>query len=80
LRTSLIVDPPNGKLPDLLPAARARLAARPKRTFEDPETFGLGERCLLGNFGLGGSLASPPMVPSDVIPGYYRIVETPATC
>ncbi len=77
LRTSLIVDPPNGMLPPLLPAARARLAERPKRSFEDPETFGLAERCLLGNFGAsGGSLASPPMVPSQAIPSFYRIVQT----
>jgi hypothetical protein len=78
LRTSLIVDPPAGRLPDLLPSARARIAMRPKRLFEDPETFGLAERCLLGNFGQGGSLASPPMVPSQVIPGYYKIVQTDA--
>jgi hypothetical protein len=78
LRTSLIVDPPGGRLPDLLPAARARLAARPKRSFDDPESLGLAERCLLGNFGLGGSIASPPMVPSEVIPGYYRLVQTDA--
>jgi hypothetical protein len=76
LRTSLIVDPANGRLPEMLPAARTRKANRPKRSFDDPETFGLAERCLLGNFGLGGSLASPPMVPSEVIPGYYRIVQT----
>jgi hypothetical protein len=78
LRTSLIVDPPDGRLPDLLPSAHARIAARPKRSFEDPETFGLAERCLLGNFGLGGSLASPPMLPAAVIPGYYQIVQTDA--
>jgi hypothetical protein len=78
LRTSLIIDPPNGRLPDLLPSATARIAARPKRSFEDPETFGLAERCLVGNFGLGGSLASPPMVPAAVIPGYYEIVQTDA--
>ena len=77
LRTSLIVDPPNGMLPPLLPAAKARLAARPKRSFDDPETLGLAERCLLGNFGAsGGSLASPPMVPSQAIPSFYRIVQT----
>ena len=77
LRTSLIVDPANGMLPPLLPAAQARIADRPKRSFDDPETFGLAERCLLGNFGAsGGSLASPPMVPSEVIPSYYQIVQT----
>ena len=77
LRTSLIVDPPNGMLPPLLPVAQARIADRPKRSFDDPETFGLAERCLLGNFGAsGGSLASPPMVPSAAIPSFYRIVQT----
>jgi hypothetical protein len=76
LRTSLIVDPPTGMLPPLLPAAKARLAARPKRLYEDPETFGLAERCLLGNFGLGGSTASPPMLPSAAAAAYYEIVQT----
>jgi len=76
LRTALIVDPPNGMLPSLLPSAQARIAARPKRLYEDPETFGLAERCLLGNFGLGGSLASPPMLPSVNAAPYYQIVQT----
>ena len=77
LRTSLIVDPANGMLPPLLPAAQARIAEKPNRSFEDPETFGLAERCLLGNFGSsGGSLASPPMWPSAAIPSFYRIVQT----
>jgi hypothetical protein len=75
LRTSLIVDPANGMLPPLLPAVQARIAARPKRNYEDPEVFGLAERCLLGNFGLGGSAASPPMVPSVVAAFYYQIVQ-----
>jgi hypothetical protein len=77
-RTSLIVEPSNGLLPSLLPTAQARVAARPKRSFDDPEVLGLGERCLLANFGAGGSLASPPMVPSPVIPGFYQIVQTEA--
>jgi hypothetical protein len=76
LRTSLIVDPLNGMLPPLLPAAQARIAARPKRLYEDPETFNLAERCLLGNFGLGGSAASPPMLPSAAAASYYEIVQT----
>jgi hypothetical protein len=79
LRTSLIIDPPTGMLPPLLPAAQARIAARPKRTYEGPETFSLGERCLLGNFGLGGSIAAPPMIPSEVIAPYYQIVQTDDT-
>jgi len=78
LRTSLIVDPPNGILPPLLPAAQARLAARPKRSFDDPEALNLAERCLLGNFAPGGSMASPPLLPSPVIPAFYQIVQTDA--
>src|SRR4051794_28476264 len=78
MRTSLIVEPSTGMLPPLLPAAQARLAARPKRSFDDPEVLGLAERCLLGNFGIGGSMASPPMVPSPVFPGVYQIVQTDA--
>ena len=76
LRTSLIIDPVDGMLPPLVPAARARIAARPKRSFDDPEVLGLAERCLLGNFGAGGSMSTPPMVPSDVIPSYFQIVQT----
>lgn len=75
VRTSLIVDPANGLLPPRVPAVAARIAARPKRLFEDPEGFSLAERCLLGMYGLGGSTASPPMVPSEVVPAYYRIVQ-----
>jgi hypothetical protein len=78
-RTSLIVEPASGVLPPLVPSALARVAARPKRSFDDPEVLGLGERCLLGNFGAGGSLASPPLVPSPVIPAYFQIVQTEAS-
>jgi hypothetical protein len=78
LRTSLIVDPQEGVLPALIPAARARVAARPKRSYDDPEVLNLGERCLLGNFGAGGSMASPPMWPSPVIPLYLQILQTDA--
>ncbi len=78
LRTSLIVDPADGLLPPLVPQAQARIAGRPKRSFDDPEGFNLAERCLLGNFGAGGSMASPPLWPSPVIPAYFQIVQTDA--
>lgn len=78
LRTSLLIDPPNGMLPPMVPAAQARIAARPKRSFDDPEVLGLSERCLLGNFGAGGSTASPPMLPSPVIPTFYEIIQNDA--
>ena len=76
LRTSLIVDPPNGLLPPLLPQAQARIAARPKRSFKDPETLTLTERCLVGNPPIGGSAASPPLLPGLVFASYYQIVQT----
>ena len=78
LRTSLIVDPADGMLPPLLPHAQARVAARPKRTFDDPETLTLTERCLVGNPPIGGSSASPPLLPTPVFTSYYQIVQTNA--
>ena len=39
-RTSLITDPPDGRLPALLPAAQERAAARPKQSGADPEVTG----------------------------------------
>jgi hypothetical protein len=76
LRTSLIVEPATGMLPPLVPAALARIASRPKRSFDDPEALSLSERCLLGNPGLGGSAASPPLLSSEVLPSFYQIVQT----
>jgi|KBSSwiStaDraftv2_1062776.scaffolds.fasta_scaffold09240_7 hypothetical protein len=76
LRTSLIVDPPDGRLPPLLPQAQARIAARPKRTFEDPETLTLTERCLVGNPPIGGSSAIPPLLPGMAFANYFQIVQT----
>ena len=60
-RTSLIVDPPNGRIPAMRPEAEARgLATRVMRgrPAEGPEDRGLSERCLMG-FNAG-----PPMTPS----------------
>ena len=57
-RTSLIVDPPDGRVPALTPAARQQAVARAeaRQRAEGPEDFSLGERCIL--FGAG-----PPIVP-----------------
>jgi hypothetical protein len=57
-RTALIVDPADGRVPPLTPAARQKAAARAeaRRNAEDPEAFSLAERCIL--FGAG-----PPIVP-----------------
>jgi hypothetical protein len=70
-RTSLIIDPPDGKIPPLTPEARARAAARPVNRFDSVEDRPLGERCLTGF----GSTVGPPMLPV----GYnnnYQIVQT----
>ncbi len=72
-RTSLIVDPPDGRIPPLTPDAQKRLAAEDalrERTAEGPEDRSTAERCLMG-FNSG-----PPMIPG----GYnqnVQIVEHP---
>ena len=60
-RTSLIVDPPDGKIPSLTPKAQVRSDARRsagERAAHGPEDRGVSERCILG-FNSG-----PPMNPS----------------
>ena len=60
-RTSLVVDPPDGRIPALTEAAQKRAAerrARGERLAEGPEDRNIGERCILG-FNAG-----PPMLPS----------------
>jgi hypothetical protein len=74
-RTSLIVDPRDGRLPPLLDAAKARAAARPKSSNDDPESQGLDERCLL-SVAFGSSNASPPMVPNPFGQNFYQFVQT----
>jgi len=74
-RSALIVDPPDGRLPPLLPQAQARAAAR-KRSYDDPETFSLDERCLLGT-ATGSSQVAAPIVPNFFGLNYYQIVQTP---
>jgi hypothetical protein len=73
-RTSLVVDPPDGRVPSLIPAAQqradARLAARRSSPADGPEDRSLVERCILW------PVAGPPMIPG----GYnnnYQILQTP---
>ena len=72
LRTSIVVDPPDGRVPALTPGAREAAAARASvqaRPPEGPEDFTLPVRCLQwGNSG-------PPMVPGPYN-NNYRIVQT----
>ena len=78
-RTSIIVDPANGRLPAMLPAAQARNAAR-RQPFVDagaaagPEARPLGERCLMSF----GSSAGPPMLPL-MYNNNYQIVQNEDT-
>jgi hypothetical protein len=60
-RTSLVIDPPDGRIPPLTDAAQKRAADRRElreRAAHGPEDRGVAERCILG-FNAG-----PPMTPS----------------
>src|SRR4029453_10246114 len=66
-RTSIVVDPPDGRLPPLTPQAQATLRAREtarERSY-GAENLPLPERCILG-FNSG-----PPMVPGP----YNNLVQ-----
>jgi hypothetical protein len=78
-RTSIIVDPPNGKIPAPLPSAQARNAERRARfsdagPYDGPEARPLGERCIMSF----GSSAGPPMLPL-LYNNNYQIVQTKDT-
>ena len=75
-RTSLIVDPPDGRLPSSRPEAEQRIAMFPKHGYDDPETFDLAERCLVANV-VGSSQLAAPMVPNPFGQNYYQIIQTP---
>src|SRR5437773_4254219 len=66
---SLVVDPPDGRVPPLVPEAQQRIAAR-RNHFDNPEERPLAERCILG-FNSG-----PPMVPS-AYNNNVQLVQTP---
>ena len=73
-RTSLIIDPPDGRIPPLtaLAAIRAEEKAEARRLHpaDGPEDRALNERCILmGNEG-------PPMLPGPYN-NNYQIVQTP---
>ena len=72
-RTSLVVDPPDGRIPALSPAARAR-AAEVDRGWEfktGPEDLSSIHRCITtGVPRLGGNFGAGPYT-------FYQIVQTP---
>ena len=73
-RTSLIVDPPDGRIPPLTAEAAARTAARSEYLRDHPADSwhdrSLGDRCILG-FNAG-----PPMVPS-AYNNNVQLLQTP---
>ena len=73
-RTSIIVDPPDGRIPPLTPEAQKRAAARAEarrlHPADGPEDRSLADRCIVrGNTG-------PPMLPAGYN-NYYQILQTP---
>ncbi len=72
-RTSMVVDPADGRVPALTPAAQQREAARIealRRPARGPEDRGLPERCIQW------PTAGPPMLPS-AYNNNYQILQTP---
>jgi hypothetical protein len=72
-RTSLIVDPPDGRIPALTPEAQKRFQERQawmqEHATDGPEGRSLGERCLLW------ATAGPPMLPGPYN-NVFQIVQT----
>ena len=70
-RASLLIDPPNGKLPPLVASRRGELAKNRRGRYDGPEALTLAERCLLSF----GSSSGPPMLPV-LYNNHYQIVQT----
>jgi hypothetical protein len=72
-RSSLIIDPPDGKVPPLMEQARQ---GRPRggggNNFDSVKTRPIAERCIVGF----GSTSGPPMLPA-LYNSNYQIVQTP---
>ena len=73
-RTSLIIDPPDGRVPPLTPAAQKLAAERAAQSrgheFDGPENRSLAERCI------AVPNAGPPMMPANYNAN-YQIVQSP---
>jgi hypothetical protein len=80
-RSSIIIDPPDGRVPAYTPAARERIAktqAARKAAggeFDHPELRPLGERCITSF----GNNAGPPMLPNYFYNNNYSIVQSKDT-
>lgn len=73
LRTSIVIDPPDGRIPKLTPAADAiwRQRGEAQRGLASAQDAGLQDRCL------AFATAGPPMLPYSYNSN-YQIVETKA--
>jgi hypothetical protein len=76
-RSSILIDPPNGRVPPLTGAGKTRLADLAARAstfgeFDHPEMRPLAERCLVSF----GSNTGPPMLPNYFVNNNYIIVQT----
>jgi hypothetical protein len=71
LRTSIVIDPPDGRIPPLTPEAAEikRRRVERQRNFESAEDMGLQDQCL------AFATAGPPMLPYSYNSN-YQIVQT----
>jgi len=80
-RSSILIDPPNGRVPGYTDEARARMAkaAEIRKTqgseFDHPELRPLAERCITSF----GNNAGPPMLPNYFYNNSYTIVQSKDT-
>ncbi len=72
-RSSLIIDPPDGKRPPMTDAARARMAKEMRNfnNYDDVKNRPFSERCIIGF----GSTSGPPMMPV-LYNNTYEFVQT----
>jgi hypothetical protein len=80
-RTSLIIDPPDGRLPPLTPEAAKKPVALADefRRADGPEDRSLGERCIINAVGGPPILALPPPINEQLL-GHkwqFQILQTP---
>jgi hypothetical protein len=73
-RTSLVIDPADGKIPPMTPEARQRISSmmRGFNRYDSVKDRPLSERCIIGF----GSTSGPPMLPV-LYNNTYQFVQTP---
>jgi hypothetical protein len=76
-RSSIVIDPPNGRVPALSDEGKKRAAERAAQArkfgqLDGPELASLSDRCLTSF----GSNAGPPMLPNYFYNNNYTIVQT----